>query len=75
LNSEDSNAVKVADKPKTPTSLVKRLPNIIAMNCVILFPIVLEHMANKFSPIFYRNEVVYPINDVVFCNLTTNVVF
>tara|TARA_B110000285_G_scaffold164528_1_gene183751 strand:- start:821 stop:1252 length:432 start_codon:yes stop_codon:yes gene_type:complete len=75
LNSEDSNAVKVSDKPKTPLSLVKRGPNILAMICVILFPVVLELMANTFSPIFYRNKIVYPLDDVVFCNITTNVVF
>ena len=48
------------------------------MFCVIGFPILLELLASTFSPIFYRNVIDYPVNDVEnvsFCNITTNVGF
>tara|TARA_B110000285_G_C15048559_1_gene575717 strand:+ start:246 stop:632 length:387 start_codon:yes stop_codon:yes gene_type:complete len=77
LNGED-NAIKVADKPATSFDFRKRGPNLFAMIAVIGFPIILELFASTFSPIFYRNVIDYPVDEVEnvsFCNITTNVGF
>lgn len=69
---EEANNVKVADSPAksrfvsmSDSSFNRK--NIFTFIVVFLVPIVIEFMASSLQPVFSRQEVDFPVKDVIKC--------
>lgn len=72
-NKPDENNVKVAEPSSVKSRFVSlkggsfNFVNIITFMVVLIIPIIMELTADGLQPVFFRNEVAFPIGDVMNC--------